>query len=116
MKEIENKESFSDVVKLIQSSRKHIFTKINQALVELYWEVGKYITLKVKNEEWGKSTINELSKYIMLKNPEIKGFTSSNLWRMKQFYEVYSENEKLASLWRVLPWTQNRTIFSKFCH
>jgi len=113
MKELKERESFYDIVRLIDNSRKQIFTKINQALVELYWEVGKYITLKVENEEWGKSTIKELSEYIISKNPEIKGFTPRNLWRMKQFYETYSENEKLSTLWSVLPWSQNRTIFSK---
>jgi hypothetical protein len=113
MKEIKDQESFYDIVKLIEQSRKHVFTKINQALVELYWEVGKYITSKIESEGWGKSTIKELSEYIILKNPEIKGFTPSNIWRMKQFYETYSENKKLATLWRVLPWSQNRTIFSK---
>lgn len=58
----------------------------------------------------GKSTIKELSEYIISKNPEIKGFTASNLWRMKQFHEIYCGNKKLATVWRVLPWSQNRSI------
>jgi len=72
MNNIEVQNSFYDIVNLIQSSRKQIFVKINQALVELYWEVGKYISLKVENEKWGKSTIKELSEYIIYKNPDIK--------------------------------------------
>ena len=31
----------------------------------------------------------------------------------ESFYETYSENEKLSTLWSVLPWSQNRAIFSK---
>ena len=39
--------SFQDIVMLIENSRKRVFTKINQELVQLYWKVGEYISLKV---------------------------------------------------------------------
>jgi len=105
--------SFQDIVILIENSRKRVFTKINQELVQLYWKVGEYISLKIEKENWGKSTVKELAQFINNENPEIKGFSHSNLWRMKQFYETYNENKKLATLWRVLSWSQNRTIFSR---
>ncbi len=105
--------SFQDIVILIENSRKRVFTKINQELVQLYWKVGEYISLKVEKENWGKSTVKELAEFINNENPEIKGFSSRNLWRMKQFYETYNENKKLSTLWSVLSWSQNRTIFSR---
>ena len=40
--------------------------------------------------------------FIKIKKPNIKGFGDKNLWRIKQFYETYGDNEKLASLGRVL--------------
>ena len=43
----------------------------------------------------------------------IKGFSDKNLWRMKQFYETYQDNEKLSSLARELSWTHNAIIFSR---
>jgi len=33
---------------------------------------------------------------------ELKGFSAQNLWRMKQFYEIYHQNEKLSPAVRVL--------------
>lgn len=108
-----NDPAFQDVVSIIQKARHEAFVQVNQSLVKLYWEIGEYITRKVEAEQWGKSTVKALSDFITSHNPEIKGFTPSNIWRMKQFYETYRGNEKLATLWRVLPWSQNRTIFSR---
>lgn len=105
--------SFQDVVSIIQNSRREVFAQVNQSLVQLYWDIGEYVTHKVEQEKWGKSTVKELSAFITKENPDIKGFTPSNIWRMKQFYETYRGNEKLSTLWRVLPWSQNRTIFSR---
>ncbi|MCX5773503.1 MAG: PDDEXK nuclease domain-containing protein, partial [Fusobacteria bacterium] len=51
--------------------------------------------------------------FISVTEPNIKGFSAQNLWRMKQFYETYQDNEKLATLWRELPWTQNMVILSR---
>jgi predicted nuclease of restriction endonuclease-like (RecB) superfamily len=40
----------------------------------------------------------------------MKGFSVQNLWRMKQFYETYKDNEKLSPLVRELSWTHNLII------
>lgn len=37
----------------------------------------------------------------------MKGFSAQNIWRMKQFYETYCNNEKLSPLVREIPWTNN---------
>ncbi len=47
-------------------------------------------------------------KYISKKEPNLKGFSAKNLWRMKQFFETYKENEKLATLCREISWSHNR--------
>ncbi len=49
----------------------------------------------------------------MRQEPELKGFSDKNLWRMKQFFETYQADEKLLSLVRELPWTHNTIIFSR---
>lgn len=51
----------------------------------------------------------ELAAFIAQNASEAKGFTDKNLWRMKQFYETYPENKKLASVRRV-SWTHHRLI------
>ncbi|HJH28665.1 MAG TPA: DUF1016 domain-containing protein [Methanosarcinaceae archaeon] len=111
--DLQKQESFQTILTLIQDSRNHVFVTVNRTLVELYWRVGEYVSKKVDQEVWGKSTVQELALFIQREHPEIKGFTASNIWRMKQFYETYVGNQKLASLWRELSWTHNRTIFSR---
>ncbi len=45
--------------------------------------------------------------------PQGEGFSDSNLWRMKQFYEVYRGDATLAPLLRELPWTHNLIILGQ---
>lgn len=95
-----NKE-FGPVVALIQQNRNKAYAAVNTALIELYWQIGRYISQQVAAEEWGKGVVTELAKYIARTEPSVKGFSDKNLWRMKQFYETYKDSELPASLQRV---------------
>lgn len=105
--------AFSKVLQHIQQARHKIFTQANTTLIDLYWLIGKTISHKVQSEAWGKGVVTELPQYIAQNAPDIKGFSDKNLWRMKQFFETYQSDEKLASLARELPWTHNTIIFSR---
>ncbi len=110
---ISTQETFNELLQHIQQARQKVFTQINTALIDLYWFIGKTISQKVKEEAWGRGVVTEFANYMMQKAPDIKGFSDKNLWRMKQFYETYQADEKLSSLVRELPWTQNTIIFSR---
>ena len=112
MMDLQKQESFQTILTLIQDSRNRAFVTVNRTLVELYWKVGEYISHKVEQETWGKSTVKELASFIQQKHPDIKGFTARNIWRMKQFYESYAENEKLSPLVTQLTWSNNLAILS----
>ena len=45
--------------------------------------------------------------------PGISGFSASNLWRMKSFYETYRDCEKLAPLVREIAWSHNLIILER---
>ena len=104
---------FEEVLQRIRQTRQKVFAQANTALIELYWRIGETISDKVARSGWGKGVVSELARYIARTDPEIKGFSDKNLWRMKQFYETYRDAPKLAPLVRELPWTQNTTIFSR---
>jgi len=104
---------FTKVVEHIHNAKQKAYTQINTTLVELYWNIGQTISQKVKSSIWGKGVVSELAIFITQNDPTIKGFSDKNLWRMKQFYETYSEDEKLSPLARELPWTHNTIIFSR---
>ena len=103
---------FKDVLNKIKNARQKAYAQVNATLLQLYWDIGKYISFKVREEKWGKGVVIELANFIKDNAPEIKGFADKNLWRMKQFFETYSENEKLATLWRQLSWSHNRAIMT----
>jgi predicted nuclease of restriction endonuclease-like (RecB) superfamily len=107
-----NQNSFNEVLSLIQKSKRQVYKQANIILMELYWNVGHYISDKTTNEGWGKSTVKELAEYIQKTDPSIGGFSVRNIWRMKQFYETYKENKKLSPLVTQVSWTNNLIIMS----
>jgi len=104
---------FIDILQLIKQSRASALRTINAELINLYWSIGEYICKKLELAEWGESVVVELAKYIQQNEPEIKGFSDKNLWRMKQFYEAYKDFPKLSALLREISWSHNLAIFSR---
>lgn len=104
---------FTPVVSLIEKARERAIASVNRELISLYWEIGEYVTLKSKSDGWGKSTVKSLSDFIAREYPDLRGFSTQNIWRMKQFYETYVDNEKLSPLVRELSWSHNLLILSK---
>ncbi|NCN06126.1 MAG: DUF1016 domain-containing protein [Spirochaetales bacterium] len=112
-KQLVPQQEFLEVVQRIKTTQQKAFIQANILLIELYWDIGKLISEKVASQSWGKSVVSQLAQYIEKTDPEIKGFSDKNLWRMKQFYETYRDNGKLTPLVRDLPWTHNTIIFSR---
>ncbi|MDH2998467.1 hypothetical protein A1D22_10690 [Pasteurellaceae bacterium LFhippo2] len=84
---------FLDVVEMIQTSRSNAIRAVNAELVNLYWNVGAYVSHKLKQSEWGDKTVSELAKFIKETYPDIKGFERRNIYRMIQFYDSYAFGE-----------------------
>ena len=82
-------------------------------MIELYWNVGCYISTRIDESVWGESVVEELAEYLKKTEPTLKGFSDKNLWRMKQFYETYKNDPKLSALLREISWTHNLTIMSR---
>ena len=108
-----NEADFNEIVKLITSSKERAYQAVNVLLIDLYWKIGGYISQKIKSAEWGDSVVRELATHITMTQPNLKGFTRSNLFRMRQFYETYCNNEIVAPLARQLPWTHNLIILGQ---
>ncbi|HWZ22022.1 MAG TPA: PDDEXK nuclease domain-containing protein [Cytophagaceae bacterium] len=104
---------FSEVIALIKQSRLAAFKAVNVELINLYWIVGEYVSKRIETEEWGKSIVQKLALYIEQAEPEIKGFSDKNLWRMKQFYEAYKNQSNLSAVLREISWTNNLVILSR---
>jgi len=107
---------FSEVVHLIAAARQHAYQAVNTTLIDLYWQVGAYISNKIKAAEWGDGVVDALAKHLALTQPNLKGFTRPNLFRMRQFYETYQGDQIVSALLRQLPWTHNLIILSRSKH
>jgi predicted nuclease of restriction endonuclease-like (RecB) superfamily len=104
--------NFTEIVSIIEKAKAKIYKAVNNSLIDMYWEVGEYISCKVAENGWGEGTIQEFSHYLLLHYPDIKGFSSSNLWRMRQFFETYKDYPKLAPLVREITWSNNILIMA----
>jgi predicted nuclease of restriction endonuclease-like (RecB) superfamily len=104
---------FTEIIQLIKQSRTNAIKAVNAELINLYWNIGEYISKKIAQSEWGDSVVTEIANFIKTHEPEIKGFSDKNIWRMKQFYETYKDFPKLSPLVREISWTNNLLIFSR---
>ena len=105
------KEEFNDILNIIENARFEAYRAVNRELINMYRRIGEYISEKVKNGVWGKSTVNEASDHIRKnKENDVSGFSARNLWRMKQFYEAYKGDMILSTLSAELSWSLNIRI------
>lgn len=105
--------AFAEIVALIRAAKTQAYQAVNTALVDLYWQVGEYISQKLAGAEWGDGVVAQLASHLAETQPGLRGFTRANLFRMRQFYETYRDDEKVAPLVRQLPWTHNLIILSQ---
>ncbi|MDD2670727.1 DUF1016 N-terminal domain-containing protein, partial [Zoogloea sp.] len=78
---------FAEITRLIDSARQRAYQAVNTTLIELYWQVGAYLSGKIAAAEWGEGVVEQLAQHIATTQPGLKGFTRRNLFRMRQFYE-----------------------------
>ena len=106
-------EDFAELLSIIERARENAYRAVNRELITMYWDVGRRVSERVRDGGWGKSTVKDFSAFVQARYAGIQGFSPSNIWRMKQFYETYHNNEKLAPLVREISWTHNLLILSR---
>lgn len=113
MNETSYNTNFGLVVSLIREARQRAYRAANSELINLYWKVGEYFSNRMHSDGWGKGVVVQLAAYIQSQEPNAKGFSDKNLWRMKQFYETYKDTPELSTLSRELSWSHNILLLSK---
>lgn len=110
IKSSDYKKFFIEIKDRITQARHQAYQAANKELVVLYWDIGKGIIERQEGLGWGEAVVEKLSDDLQREFAGMKGLSSQNLWRMKQFYVAYRHNEKLSALLRELSWTQNLCI------
>lgn len=74
----------------ILQSQEKTTRNVNADLIALNYSVGGYISMQIKQNQWGSGIIKSISEQLQTEMPGLRGFGYENLKRMRQFYEVWS--------------------------
>lgn len=104
--------AFNEVVGIIEKARERAYRKVNEELILMYRDIGKYVSEHVENAAYGDSFVDGLADFFAKNYPDLKGFNRRGLYRMKQFYELYKDDEKVSTLLTQLSWSNHLKIMS----
>jgi predicted nuclease of restriction endonuclease-like (RecB) superfamily len=97
----------------IRAAQYEALKAVNKELIALYWDIGRMIVERQRGQTWGQAVVKQLADDLQAEFPGMSGFSASNLWRIKLFYETYTGIPKLAPLVREIAWTHNLVILEK---
>ena len=97
----------------IKEAQSRAMISANRELLSVYFYLGKIIYKQQKTAKWGDSIVEKLANDLQNSFPGMKGFSSRNLWIMKDLYVSYKDNEKLQTLSAEISWSHNVAILSK---
>lgn len=86
-------EQFAQIDQIIESHRFRAISNVNIEMMLTYWEVGGFISNKLKSSVWGKKVVDDLADYLKRQNPKRRGFSKRNLYNMIAFYERYTTDD-----------------------
>lgn len=104
---------FGAVISIIENAKGRALKAVNAELINMYWEVGEYLSDLCAESSFGDKVIDEVAAYISNAAPTIKGFNRRGLYRMKQFYETYKDDKFVSALLTQISWTNHLMIMSK---
>lgn len=107
-----NNNPFEEIVRIVENAKDRAYRKVNEELVLMYQEIGKYISEKTKEASYGSGFVDNVAEFFSTNYPELKGFNRRGLYRMKQFYELYKDDEKVSTLLTQLSWSNHLKIMS----
>lgn len=97
----------------IREARLRAGRAVCRELIALYWSIGEEIVQRQERHGWGKSVVERLAADLRLEFPGTSGFSTPNLWFMRQMFLEYRADANLLRLVREIPWGQNITIMTK---
>lgn len=86
-------QEFAYVDSLITAHTNAAIAKVNAEALQTYWEVGAYISDRLRNAQWGDHVVSELADYLKRHNPKRRGYGKRSLYNMAKLYDTYSTIE-----------------------
>lgn len=108
----EHPNDFSQLITIIDAARDRALKAVNAELIQMYWDVGAYLSALCAKSEFGDKVIDQVAAFIAAESPNVKGFNRRGLYRMKQFYETYRDDQFVTPLVTQTSWTNHLLILS----
>ena len=77
--------TFTEISKMIEFRKNKAYRKVNEELISLYWDFGKYISEKINDTNWGDKIVAPLVRQISWTN-NILILGSTKSIEEKEFY------------------------------
>ena len=94
---------FEAIYKIITLHRDRVVQQINGDTVMMVWEVGGFVSGKLKTSAWGSGVVRQLAEYIHTQDPTVRGWSYRTIYKMVQFYETYSSPAFIELIGKVNP-------------
>lgn len=84
------KGEFETVYSIISAHRERVVRVVNNESMAMVWEVGGYVSNKLKSSAWGDGVVRQLAEYIRTQDPAARGWSYRTIYKMVQLYDTYS--------------------------
>ena len=85
-----NPGDFAQVMQIIELHRSQAVQAVNHESLLTAWEVGAFVSDRIKNAQWGAKVVQQLAEYIHTQDSTLKGWSRRTIYKMVQFYETYT--------------------------
>ena len=82
-------------------------------MICLYWNIGRAILQKQKEEGWGAKVIDRMAKDLKEAFPDMSGFSPRNIKYMRKFAECWPDFEIVQRVVAQIPWRSNISLMDK---
>ena len=106
-------EFIEEVKKEIQKQRISVVLNANSTMICLYWNIGRAILQKQKEEGWGAKVIDRMAKDLKEAFPDMSGFSPRNIKYMRKFAECWPDFEIVQRVVAQIPWRSNISLMDK---
>jgi predicted nuclease of restriction endonuclease-like (RecB) superfamily len=110
----ENYDDFlRDLKERIRSAQVRAALSVNRELVLLYWQLGRDILTRQRQQAWGAKVIDRLARDLQKEFPDMKGFSPRNLKYMRAFAEAYPNEPIVQEVLAQITWYHNIALIEK---
>ena len=81
----------SDVKTRFRTAQTKAIVRVNTAMLEFYWSIGRDLTEMHPEENWGKGIVKQFALDMRNAFPDETGFSETNVKYMRRWYSFYSQ-------------------------